>query len=117
MTLNSINNDQYTKDYEAVQKKGWRKRNPYLWYFQSKTSIHPYLAKTMERGSRENIKKFSKKCSLTKMAGEITPYKNSRIKSLNCSALHYKPMFSAILVMLIKLTVCEFGNLTGNSTV
>lgn len=29
MTLNSINNDQYTKDYEAVQKKGWRKRNPF----------------------------------------------------------------------------------------
>ena len=26
MTLNSINNDQYTKDYEAVQKKGWRKK-------------------------------------------------------------------------------------------
>lgn len=31
MTLNSINNNQYTKDYEAVQKKGWRKRNPYSW--------------------------------------------------------------------------------------
>ena len=71
----------------------------------------------LARGSSENIKKFSKKCSLIKMAGGITPYKNSRIKSLNCSVLHYKPMFNAILVMWIKLTGYEFGNLTENSIV
>ena len=85
--------------------------------FKVKPVFTPTWRKRWREGVAKTLRNFLKKCSLIKMAGEITPYKNSRIKSLNCSVLHYKPMFNAILVMWIKLTGYEFGNLTENSIV